>query len=136
MSRLLLRTFVIDIKNGKPAFTSATQRGLFFQFLKQFEGKKVWMTLDTKLPKRTDRQNRFYWLYLEIIANETGHTALELHEAFKDQFLFKGSKEVYGTTVRATQSTTELNKAMFSDYLIEIERLTGVPLPDTSIFEL
>lgn len=136
MPKPLLKTFVIDIKNGKPAFTSTTQRALFFQFLKQFEGKKVWMNLDTKLPKRTDRQNRFYWLYLNIIAEETGHTPDQLHQAFKDQFLYQGSRNVYGSSIRSTLSTTELSKAQFAEYLEEINLLTEVPIPDTSIFEL
>lgn len=136
MGKPLLKTFVIDIRNGKPSFTSAAQRILFFKFLKQYDGKKVWMTLDTKLPKRSERQNRFYWLYLDIISNETGHTPQELHEAFKAQFLYRDTVKVYGTTICSTTSTTDLSRPMFADYLNEIEMLTGVPLPDTSIFEL
>jgi hypothetical protein len=136
MVKPLLKTFVIDIKNGKPSFTSTTQRGLFFQFLKQFEGRKVWMTLDTKLPKRTDRQNRFYWLYLDIIAHQTGNTSEELHNAFKQRFLYQGDRNIFGEVIRVTGSTTELSKAEFSQYLDEISILTDVPIPDASIFEL
>lgn len=136
MAKSLLKTFVIDIRDGNPAFTSPTQRALFFKFLKQFEGKKVWMTLDTKIPTRTDRQNRFYWLYVGIIASETGHTPDELHNAFKQRFLFRGARDVYGEIIRRTGSTTELNKLDFGEYLEKICELTGIPIPDASIFEV
>ena len=33
--------------------------------------------------KRSDSQNAYYWLYLEVIARETGDNADDLHEFFK-----------------------------------------------------
>lgn len=136
MSKALLHNFIISVQDGQPAFTSDTQRGLFNKFLSQFEGKKVWMTLDTRLPKRSDRQNRFYWLYLEVISREKGYFPEELHTMFKQQFLAIGQKQVLGVNIIATRSTTDLNKLEFGEYLAKIESLTEVPIPDVSIFEL
>ena len=32
-------------------------------------------------------QHHLYWMYLDAIAHETGHTPEELHEHFKRKFL-------------------------------------------------
>lgn len=136
MPKHTLQTFIIDIKQGNPAFTSEYQRKMFKSFLKQFEGKKVWMTIDPKLPKRSDRQNRFYWLYLGIIAHETGHEVDDLHTLFKEEFLSVGHKTILGLSTKMTRSTTELSKTDFSEYIDKISVLTGITPPDATIFQL
>ncbi len=136
MTEKLLKNFVVEIREGRPSFTSDYQRSMFNDFLKQFEGKKVWMTIDPKLPKRTDRQNRFYWLYLGIISRETGEDKDSLHAFFGDEFLTKGVKNLFGKEVKVKKSTTELNRIEFGNYLEEICRLTEIPIPDPSIYEL
>ena len=131
-----LRTFIITIENNQPKFTSEHARGLFKQFLGQFEGKKVWLTIDPKIPKRSDRQNSYYWMYLGVIARETGYTPNELHNLFKGKFLSSGIVEMFGDKVRKTKSTTALNKSEFVEYIMQIAEYTEIPSPDTTPYQL
>jgi len=130
------KNFIFKIVEGKPTFTSDHQKALYKQFLGQFEGKKVWITIDPRLPTRSSRQNRYYWLYLGVIATETGHSPGEIHEWAKGKFLTSTIKEILGDKVRVKKSTTELNKSDFVEYIMKIEGETGVPSPDIESFEL
>jgi len=116
-------------------FKSKYHHGLFIKYLTDNEGKYIYITLDTRKPSRSLEQNRLYWLYLNIISEETGHDIEEIHEWAKGKFLSKGIKEIFGDKTRVKKSTTELNKSEFTEFLLDIERVTGVPIPDTSIYE-
>lgn len=131
-----LRNFIITIRGGQPHFTSKYAQGLFNEFLKQFEGKRVWLTIDPKEPKRSEQQNRYYWLYVEMIARETGYTPEELHSLFKGKFLTSGISEVFGEKVRRTKSTTDLKKSEFVEYIMQIEEFTGIKSPDATPYSL
>ena len=84
--------------------------------------------------KRTTSQNNFYWVYLSIIARETGNDAEDLHEYFKQNLLprkvgkIKGRKGEY--EFEKLTSTTDLNKHDFGEYLEKICVLTEVPIPN------
>lgn len=132
----MLRNFIITIKNGKPKFTSDYASALYDKFLAQFEGEKVVMTIDPKKPKRSDQQNNYYWLYLNVISSETGYAPEELHTLFKGKFLSSGIVEVFSEKVRRTKSTTSLNKSEFSEYIMQIEEFTGIQAPDTTPYQL
>lgn len=99
-------------------------------------GKKVWIKIDTREPKRSEQQNKFYWLYLDMIAESTGHRPEELHELFKGKFLTLGIKEIYGEKTRVKRSTTTLSKSEFCEYILSIHALTGIPPPDTRNYDI
>lgn len=80
--------------------------------------------------KRSNSQNSFYWLYLEVIARETGDDASDLHEFFKRKLLPPKFIKVRCEEVKIPASTTELGKADFAEYMEKICALTGVPIPD------
>ena len=124
-------TFVIKSEDGGMKFKSDYQRGLFKQRLQQLEGKEFAISIDERKPTRSENQNRFYWLYIGIISEETGYTKDELHTLFKGKFLSKEIKEVMNQKVRITKSTTDLNKSDFSEYIMEIQTFTGITPPDT-----
>ena len=63
-------------------------------------GKKVWIRIDTREPTRSEQQNKFYWLYLGMISESSGHRPEELHELFKGKFLTLAIKEIYGEKTR------------------------------------
>lgn len=128
-----IRNFLVGIKQGRFAFTSEHQKSLFALFLKQFEGKNVIITIDEKTPKRTQSQHNYYWLYMEVIAQETGHRKEELHAYFKSKYLTQTFVEVFGKKVRITKSTTELNKHEFGEYIDSIFHETEIPLPDPAL---
>lgn len=136
MSKPVLKNFIVNIRDGTPKFTTDTQKKIFYDFLKQYEGKKVWMTIDSRTPSRSERQNRYYWLYLNIIAAETGNDPDYLHARFKAEFLNTEERLILGKMTAKDVSTTNLNKTEFAEYLEKICRLTEVPLPDSSPFEL
>lgn len=128
-----IERFQVQIdENGEIQWNSPSHQHLFKKFLQQFAGKKVTIEVQERKSTRTMNQNSYYWLYLGIIAEETGHSTEDLHELFKGKFLSSGIKEIFGEKVRSKQSTTQLSVGRFVEYLMQIEELTGVPLPDTS----
>lgn len=129
-----INTFHIKITNGGLEFKSDAHKRLFKKWLNQFEGKEVQLEILPKRSKRSDNQNRYYWMYLGLISSETGHTEDELHAFFKGKFLTKRITEILGEKTRITKSTTELSRGEFCDYLVEISQLTQIELPDTTEF--
>jgi hypothetical protein len=81
-------------------------------------------------PVRSSSQNRYYHLYLEVIALETGDNADDLHEFFKQKLLPPVFKTIRGEEIKLPASTTDLSKNDFTEYLDRICALTNVPLPD------
>lgn len=122
----------IKIKDGNIYLKSDSHRKVFKRWLSQYDGKEIYLHATEKKSQRSHEQNAYYWLYLGIIAEETGHTTEELHAFFKGMFLTKEIKDVLGKKTRLTISTTELSKGEFIEYLYNIEAETGVKLPDTS----
>lgn len=81
-------------------------------------------------PSRSLSQNAYYWNYLETIEKETGDNASDLHEVFKRELLPPVFKTIRGKEYKLPASTTDLDKAVFSNYLDKIAALTNIPLPD------
>jgi hypothetical protein len=98
-------------------------------------GDSVSMYITSKKASRTDRQNRYYWLYIANISRETGNDKDELHTLFKNLFLKKYSKEIYGHKIIVTKSTTDLSSSDFIDYIKRIEIETGILSPPTEVKE-
>lgn len=85
---------------------------------------------------RSNNQNSYLWgVVYQLIAEYTGHSTEELHEAFKHMFLprttFLGDKEII-----ANKSTTELSTSEMEEYLMRIrvwaaqELGCSIPLPN------
>lgn len=132
-----LKAFCVrSTADGGIRFKSDYHQRLWKHYLKSNAGKDIWIELDTRVPNRTERQNRFYWLYLGIIAQETGEDDPDyLHERFKAEFLNFGAKAVFGKLTNKVKGTAELTKLEFGEYLEKINRLTGVPIPDPSLHD-
>lgn len=115
-----------------------SQRWYQHQLNKFKDGENVTLVIHNRKPKRTEQQNRFYWgAYLPKIAEETGEKDLDrLHELFKGKFLTEGVVEVLGEKVRMKKSTTALSVGDFSQYITDIENLTGVVPPPTENYDL
>lgn len=127
-------TFIVKAENKGLKFKSDYHQSLFRQRLEQLEGKEFSLHIDEKKPKRSEQQNRYYHLYLNMIADETGYTHGELHSLMKGKFLTREIKEVMGQKVRITKSTTELSKSDFAEYILEIQNFTGILPPNTDAF--
>ena len=87
-------------------------------------------TIDINEIKRTTQQNRFYWLYLRIISEETGDDENNLHEYFKRKFLPPRFVSVLGKEIKLPATTTKLTKKEFGDYMERISILTDIPIPN------
>ena len=99
--------------------------------LKQLEGKEVQCKITEKKDTRTVRQNSLLWKYYNIIADETGDDPNSLHEFFKRKFLPVEVIETsfYQGAMTIPGSSATLSKKEFSDYLLRINALTGIPCP-------
>lgn len=118
--------FRATIQEGKLSF--GRQKPALLEFLAAHEGRHVTIELEKK--GRSRSQNAYYWVYLGVIARETGDNADDLHEFFKRKLLPPIHKTIMGREVRLPASTTDLSKADFGEYLDKICALTNVPLPD------
>jgi len=125
---------IIEMKDNKRKLRLNSP--IFFQAqLEQFPlNTKLTLWFDTKMPTRSTQQNRYYFLYLGIISQETGEEVEILHLFFKGKFLSQGITEIFGHKVRKVKSTSKLNKSEFCEYLQRIENLTDIPLPPTEEF--
>ena len=129
-----LNSFIIEIKEGVIVWKSDHHKQLYAKMLTQFSDGKYSLEINPLKSKRSDEQNRYYWLYLGVVSRETGYTSNELHEWAKGKFLTMQVKEIFGDKVRERRTTTKLTRGEFVEYLMEIELATGVELPDTTDF--
>lgn len=82
-------------------------RTRFKEFCKGHVGG--WLRIEHQPPVRSMSQHRFYWVYLDAIAHETGHTPEELHAWVKATFLPKKFATVLGKDVELAPTTTTLS---------------------------
>ncbi len=96
------------------------------RFIENNQGKQI--VVGVPKPLRSNQQNRFYWLYLHIISEETGNDTEDLHTFFRGRFL-RARRKILGQDEWIPMSTTQLSKAEYSEYLDKICALTNVPIP-------
>jgi len=103
--------------NDAGAF-SADDRFRWLAVLQIMKGKRVEVTLRRERRFRSLKANRFYWGWvLPILAEYTGYSAEELHEALKQKIL--GTKDTpFGPIPK---STREMDDTQFSDYVHHVQ---------------
>jgi len=127
-------TFLATIqKDGGLNFGSSYNLSRFRQWCKENPGKEL--RIESVVHIRSNSQNRFYWLYLEVIERETGNVANDLHEYFKRVLLPPRFIKVLGKEVKIPASTTDLKKIEFGDYMEKINAMTGVEIPDAKAYK-
>jgi len=83
--------------------------------------------IDKVSKKRSDAQNRLYWLWLDLIRQHIYVTTSkifsqqDIHEWFKDEFLPKQPIVISGKTKHVAPSTTRLKVKDMHDYLEQID---------------
>ena len=77
-------TFFSTVKDGKLQ-KNTTQNIL--QELAHLEGKRVVITIEKQKSSRSLQQNSLYWVYIDILSQELGHSKNEMHELVKYKFL-------------------------------------------------
>ena len=127
----LTPVFIGKVTDGKLIIP---HRKVFDEYLLNLKGD---VTIEVKQwsNRRSLDQNAFYWLYLGLIASETGDNINDLHEFFKRKILPPRFTKVMGEPVKLPASTTELSKVDFGEYMEQICALTSVPIPDPNLIK-
>jgi hypothetical protein len=71
--------------------------------------------------KRTDAQNRLYWMWVGELALFTGDTKKGLHEFLKEEFIPTTYVKAFGKNIAKTKSTKDLKVKEFTELLREME---------------
>jgi hypothetical protein len=108
----------------------------FTSLIHSLEGKRVEVSLEKQRRKRSNNQNAYYWLILEMISKETGQDALDLHQAFKMKF----SKHITLRGLVIPQSTKTKDTGEFTEYLEQVRQWAGeflnMTIPDPQQYQL
>lgn len=120
-----------NVENGKLTLREPEK---FKQYTSSLRGE-IELILRKWRSRRSNSQNALYWMYLNLISEQTGNTEEDLHEIFKKSFLIPKIIKYKGQEVEVPKSTTELDKGQFVEYLSKIEFETGIPVPDTDKIE-
>ena len=123
-----MTAFYGKVENGKMAWATTATAVAVQNWLKSHEGTRF--KLEEAVDQRSDGANRYYWMYLGVIARETGDDPNSLHEFFKRKLLPPEIIRVMGEDVKVARSTAKLDKLEFQEYLDRIAALCEVPLPD------
>lgn len=100
------------------------------------EGKKVLLEIHKIKNVRSNSQNSYYWgVVIDILADYTGYTAEEMHNALKWKFLRKVNEK----QIETVKSTTGLTTEEFGFYLEAIKNWASkelsVYIPDSNEFD-
>ena len=131
MSTDLKLQFMARVQDGN---LTDFKRKEFQEYLKNFEGKRVTITVQRARSTRSIQQNRLWWVYMTILADHTGHTKDEMHEICKFKFLKRELvSEKTGEVFEYLSSTSTLSKSEFSDLVEQViawaAQSFGVTLP-------
>lgn len=88
------------------------------QFFEKNEGKEA--TIEPYKKRRSLSANRYLWVIYELIAEHTGHSAEEIHEAMKHEHLPRKWVTIKGRDIQIPVSTTELDTFDFSIYVEKV----------------
>lgn len=116
--------FIFTKKDGRISISN------FKSYLSHIGDGKYVVEVKKFVQSRTLAQNNYYWMYLDIIASETGHNRADLHEYFKHKFITDKEIKIFGDSIKVSGSTTKLSKSDFSKYIADIEQLTEIPAPN------
>lgn len=115
--------------------TSSKDRDAVKEYIDRLpEGKVYNVDITARLSKRSNDQNRLYWLWLNCLAKELGYSPDEMHAVFAHKYLGADYETVCGETILIIPSTRKLDSAQFTTYLDKIKLFAanelGVVLPD------
>jgi hypothetical protein len=128
-------TYYSNVTNGK---LQKNISEIIAKELHSFNNKRVEISIDKIKSSRSIQQNRLWWLYVTIIAKETGYGKDELHAIMKYKFLKKELvNESTGEVYEYIGSTAKLSKGDFVDLIENLIRWAAetlnivLPAPNT-----
>lgn len=112
-----------------------SHRRQFEQDIKQFEGKRVQLTIQKAKKIRSNNQNAWYWsqilpavLYGLTEAGNDGLTIDEVHSFLKNRFIPEGKSIIIpksGEQIQISKTTTTLSTTEMMDYCDAIIRFSA-----------
>ena len=109
-------------------------RKQFDAYLKRFDGHEVEVEVRKRRSKRSDKQNRYWWgVLVATLAQHTGYTADEMHEALKAKFI---AREDVTLGLMRIGSTAKLNTVDFAELVDKVVLWAAedlgvvIPLPE------
>lgn len=124
---------IAKVKKGKLDFLN---RQAFVDDFAQYEDRDIEIWVRLHKSKRSLNQNRYYFFICKLIAEETGDTPKDVHEALKFKILGKEQYSVFGEVYSRVRSTAKLNTKEFEDYLEQVRAFCAsylgmvIPLPN------
>ena len=110
MSKIIPK-FKGKVEKGKLTLNNQSK---FELYLNGLEGE-IELIIKRAIKHRSLNQNNLYWLYLNVISEDTGNTPEELNEYFKRVHLKPQNLNCFNKTIPIPGSTTTLNTAEFTD---------------------
>lgn len=101
----------------------------FHSYLHSLEGEEVEINVKKRRKIRGRNQNALYWVYLQLLSEDTGYTPQELHDLFKEAFIPAEKITAFGLESTKYKTTTDMSPMEFSDYIKNIEEKTGINCP-------
>ena len=118
------------IKNLKIDFLDEER---FVEDLLTLEGKDIVFSINESQDYRTNKQNKLWWKYMQIIGSSIGYSKEEMHDICKTKFLRRERYED-GKRLEYLKSTAELTKKEFneliSDVIIWAAKTFSINLPN------
>lgn len=116
---------------------SPAQSQIIRNFLETREGRAVAVKFSRPVSTRSKSQNSYLWgVVYTLIAESTGHTTEEVHQAIKELFLPRRFVRLGNNEVQTAKSTADLTTTEFELYLQQIrtwaetELSIRIPLPN------
>lgn len=78
--------------------------------------------------KRSPEQNKLLWAIYTRMAEGTGHTAEEIHEAMKVKFLPPQFIQIGDESVKVPASSSRLDTKQFSDFVEQVQMFAATEL--------
>ena len=95
-----------------------------------------------KVPiKRSTDANALYWLWLQVLQDETGEKKEQFHKYFKSEHIGTTEEEVFGRLITLEPTTTNKSKRFFWEYMQNVKADAAtefgvmLPLPTDNGFE-
>jgi len=96
--------------------------------LKEFEGKRITISIELAKKKRSSEQNRYYWAGVVPIVQQglkdAGYklSKEDVHLSLRAKFLNETIPFEDGTYIDRFKSTTELSKSEFGDFIEDVKQ--------------
>ena|SRR3990167_9739614 len=129
-----IKTFQVKITNeGKLVIKNREEFENYLTY--KLADKDCILTIEEKKYKRSLQQNAYYWAYLNLIEDETGNLAEDIHEIAKRKFLPPRFTSVKGQEYKLPATTSNLDKKDFGDYMDKISAWCEIAIPNPEEFK-